>query len=182
MDVFMGTILAFGFNFAPRGWQLCNGQTLGISQNSALFALLGTYYGGNGTSTFLLPNLQSRLPVGMGQGQGLSSYTIGQPSGSEQTSIGINNMPSHNHSVSVTSTAATVNLATTGMSLADTNGSDPTSGDAVTVNIYAPAAPNIVLHPQTCGLNGGNQPISILQPTLAINYSIALEGIFPSRN
>lgn len=182
MDVFMGTILAFGFNFAPRGWQLCNGQTISIAQNSAMFALLGTYYGGNGTSTFQLPNLQSRLPIGMGQGQGLSPYTIGQPSGSEQTSIGINNMPSHNHAISATTTAATVNLPAAGLAIADANGSDPTSGDAVTVNIYAPATPNIVLHPQTCGLIGGNQPISILQPTLAINYSIAMEGIFPSRN
>lgn len=182
MDAFMGTILAFGFNFAPRGWALCNGQTIAISQNSALFSLLGTYYGGNGQTTFQLPNLQSRLPIGMGQGPGLSPYQIGQVSGTEQTSIGINNMPSHNHPVSVTSAAATVNLAATGMALADANGSDPGNGDAVTVNIYAPAAPNVVLHPQTCGLNGGNQPIPILQPTLAINYSIAMEGIFPSRN
>lgn len=182
MDVFMGTILAFGFNFAPRGWALCNGQTIAISQNSALFSLLGTYYGGNGSTTFMLPNLQSRLPVGMGQGPGLSPYSIGQVSGTEQVSIGINNMPSHNHSVSVNNTAATVNVPTVGLSVADANGSDPTNGDAVTVNIYAPAAPNVALHPQTCGLAGGNQPVSVLQPTLAINYSIALEGIFPSRN
>ena len=182
MDAFMGTILAFGFNYAPRGWALCNGQTMAISQNSALFTLLGTYYGGNGQTTYQLPNLQSRLPIGMGQGAGLSPYQIGQVSGTEQISITTNNMPSHNHAISVNSTAATVNVPTAGVSLADANGSDATNGDAVTVNIYAPAAPNVALHPQTCSLAGGNQPISILQPTLAINYSIALEGIYPSRN
>jgi len=182
MEAFMGTILAFGFNFAPRGWALCNGQTIAISQNSALFALLGTIYGGNGQTTFQLPNLQSRLPIGMGQGGGLSPYVIGQVSGTESTNITINNMPSHNHSISVNNTAATVNVPTAGLAIADANGSDPSNGDAVTVNIYAPAAPNVALHAQTCGMIGGNQPISILQPTLAINYSIALEGIFPSRN
>lgn len=182
MDVFVGTIMTFGFNFAPHNWALCNGQQIAVQQNTALFSLLGTYYGGNGTTNFLLPNMQSRLPVGMGQGPGLSAYTIGEASGTETTSISILNMPAHNHPISVNNTAATVNVPTTGAAIADANGSDPTNGDAVTVNIYAPAAPNTVLHPQTCGVSGGNQPISILQPTLAVNYSIALYGIYPSRN
>ena len=97
MDQYLATIMMFGGNFAINGWQLCYGQTLSISQYSALFAILGTTYGGNGTTTFQLPDLQGRVPVGMGNGIGLSPYVIGQKSGTENTSLTINNLPSHVH-------------------------------------------------------------------------------------
>src|SRR5581483_6644516 len=102
MEAFVGTILTFGFNFAPSQWALCNGQTMAISQNAALFSLLGTFYGGNGVSNFQLPNLQSRLPIGMGQGLGLSQYVIGQTAGTENAALTINNMPSHTHAATFT--------------------------------------------------------------------------------
>lgn len=100
----MGTILSFGFNFAPNGWQQCNGQLIGISQYSALFALLGTTYGGNGTSTFQLPNLQGRVPVHQGTLPGGSTYIMGETGGTENTSLTINNMPSHTHAATFTPT------------------------------------------------------------------------------
>jgi len=183
MEAFMGTILGFGFNFAPRGWQLCYGQTLAISQQSALFSLLGTTYGGNGQSTFQLPNLQGRTPVGQGNGGGgVSPYALGQVGGTETTVLNIGNIPAHNHSINVNTAAAAEITPGPTMYLGQTNGSDPTSGDSVTVNIYTPTAPNAQLAPTTMGMTGNNQPFSNLQPYLAINYAICLEGIWPSRN
>src|ERR1700722_19289318 len=101
MNPFIGQILMFGFNFAPIGWALCNGQMLSIAQNTALFSLLGTYYGGDGVSTFALPNLQGRVPIHQGSGIGLSPYTIGQSAGSENITLLANQMPTHNHLMGV---------------------------------------------------------------------------------
>src|SRR5262252_4819881 len=100
-DPFLGMIALFGFNFAPRGWAFCNGQLLSIAQNTALFALLGTNFGGNGTSTFGLPDLRGRVPVGFGQGQGLSDITIGEVSGVENLTLLLSNMPSHTHTITL---------------------------------------------------------------------------------
>jgi len=183
----MGIVKIFAGNFAPRGFMFCNGQLIGIAQNSALFALLGTTYGGNGQTTFGLPDLRGRAPIGWGQGPGLSNYTLGESSGTESTSILISNMPAHNH-------VATSTLALNASDAAATVGT-PASGNALgagkdvntdPVSMYTTSAPNIPLAggsvTTTVGLNGGSQPISILQPILAMSYIICVEGIFPSRN
>jgi microcystin-dependent protein len=167
-EPFLGQIQSFGFNFAPKGWALCNGQLMSISQNSALFALLGTNYGGNGTTNFALPNLQGRTSIHFGQGQGLSAYVIGEQAGSESVTLLQNQMPSHNHSLNA-STGAKLNTAPAGNNL----------GGAT---IYTSAALDAVMSPQSIGLTGGNQAHPNIQPYLVINWCISLSGIFPSRN
>lgn len=183
MDVFMGTVLGFGFNFAPRGWAMAAGQLIGVSQNSALFALLGTNYGGNGTTNFQLPNFVGRHAVGWGNnGVGVSAYSIGQVGGTETTTLLVSNMPAHTHPLNANSGAATTPTPTTGTYLGASDGSDPSTGNAVTVNIYTPTAPNVQLSPTSIGPIGNNLPFNNLTPYVAISYCIALEGIFPSRN
>lgn len=182
MEVFMGTVMPFGFNFAPKGWATCSGQQMSIQQNSALFSLLGTAFGGNGTQTFGLPDLRSRVAVGQGQGPGLSTYVMGEMTGSESTTMSVNQMPAHNHTVLASTAAATVTTPTGVEFLGAPNGEDTNLG-AVTVKLYAPAGgTQVTLAPTSVGVTGGSQPISILQPLLVINYSIALQGLFPSRN
>jgi microcystin-dependent protein len=165
-------IAIYGFNFAPRGWAMCNGQILPIAQNTALFSLLGTTYGGNGQTTFALPDLRSRWPNHQGQGPGLSSYTIGQASGTESTTLTVNQLAAHNH------------LSTTPATAADGNSPDPAAGAvlAAGTNIYKVAAATVQMSPTPTSLTGGSQPVPIIQPYLTVNYCIALEGIFPSRN
>ncbi|WP_205945318.1 phage tail protein [Pedobacter hiemivivus] len=185
MEDFIGVVKVFAGSFAPRGWQLCNGQIIGIAQNSALFSILGTTYGGNGQTTFALPDLRGRVAVGWGQGPGLSNYTLGEVTGTESVSILTTNMPSHNHTatstlnVNNTGTPAAIPSATTSIGLAKDINTD-------NVTMYATGAPNVALAPSsvttTVGLTGGNQPISILQPVLALTYIICMEGYFPSRN
>lgn len=187
MEDFLGIVKIFAGNFAPRGWQLCQGQLISIAQNSALFSLLGTTYGGDGQNTFALPDLRGRTPIGWGQGPGLSNYNLGQVSGTESISISINQMPAHNHvasstlSLNASDAAATVTTPAAGNALGagkDVN-TDP-------VSMYTTSAPNVPLTggtvATTVGIAGGSQPISILQPLLAVNYIICMEGIFPSRN
>lgn len=185
----MGMITAFGFNFAPQGWAQCNGQQIAIQQNTALFALLGTFYGGNGQTTFALPDLRGRSAIGMGAGPGLSSYNIGQAGGAEQTSMTIANMPQHTHAATANSTSTMIVVNTTGD--APNPGNKLLAGSAN--NPYAPVptpAPTHTLATQAITTNttvtnapmGGSQPISVLSPYLAINYCICVQGIFPSRN
>jgi microcystin-dependent protein len=192
METFLGTILAFGFNFAPRGWLLCYGQLLSIAQNSALFALLGTTYGGDGVTTFALPDLRGRSLVGQGQGPGLSTINIGQISGTENTSLLITNMPSHTHAlVAGQANVSTVANALSGGTITnetDSGNNSFAAGNAVP-NIYSePGGTNNLIGgiastiSGITGVAGGNQPFSIRNPYLGINYSIATEGIFPSRN
>jgi microcystin-dependent protein len=181
MEVFMGTIQAFGFNFAPVNWALAQGQIMGISQNSALFALLGTTYGGNGTTTFALPDLQGRLAIGQGNGAGLSPYVIGERSGTENMTLLSSNLPPHSHQLNASSGSAT-SSSPSGQFLTAASGADQ-DGNPVTVTIYGPATTPAVMNPGSIGPGSGNSnPFSILQPFLAINYSICLYGIFPSRN
>lgn len=174
-EPFIGMIALFGFNFPPRGWALCNGQLLSISQNTALFSLLGTTYGGDGQTTFALPNLQSRVPLGMGQGPGLSNYRIGQTGGSENVTLLSTQMPAHNHALNVSGAPGTTN-SPAGNVLATAFLPDETA-----VNAYT-TTPNNTASPQAIGMAGGNQPHENVQPYLAMNYCIALQGIFPSRN
>lgn len=178
MDAYIASIWSFGFSFAPRGYMMCNGQLLAISGNEALFALIGTTYGGDGITTFALPNMQGRRPIGTGTGPGLPSYVIGQMAGTESVTLITNNMPAHTHAV----LTATVPVnATVG------DQADPTTkvfgAGAGTGNIYnSTGGVTMAANNGTTGIAGSNIPLDILNPYLTINYCICVEGIFPSRN
>ena len=179
-EPFVGQIQTFGFNFAPRGWMLCNGQLLPISQNTALFSLIGTTYGGNGTTTFALPNLQGRMMIHQGTGPGLPTVVMGEAAGSPQQTLLIGNLPMHNHLLNATTSAATGSTPTDTL-LASPNGAD-NQGNPVTVQIYGPAPVNTVMNAGSIGMAGSSIPFSIMPPFLVVNICIALQGIFPSRN
>jgi microcystin-dependent protein len=170
-EPFLGEIRMFGFNFAPQGWALCDGQLLPISQNAALFDLLGTTYGGDGTTTFALPNLQSRVPIHQGQGAGLSSYVAGQAGGTETVTLAAAQMPEHTHSVKASSSAAA---------------SDKPEGSALAQShshIYtAEPDTSTVMNANMLGDAGGSASHDNIQPYLAVNFCIALTGIFPAQN
>jgi microcystin-dependent protein len=180
-EPFLGQIIIVGFNFAPRGWAMCNGQILPIAQNTALFSLLGTTYGGNGQTTFALPNLQSRVPLHFGQGPGLSAYDLGQAAGSESETLTVNNLAAHTHALVPKGQASNAGDGNTN----DPDGTFPAK--ALNVNMYSTTSDGSHLGADPTGatqtgITGGSQPFSILQPYLALNFCIALEGIFPSRN
>lgn len=165
-EPFLSEIKIVSFNFAPKGWALCNGQLLPINQNQALFALLGTTYGGDGRTTFALPNLQGRTPIHDG-----NSHTLGEKGGEEAHVLGIAEIPPHTHNVQGTSDQGT-SLSPGGNVLASKQRRAP--------NYYAPTA-TTALHPASVGAAGG-QPHANMQPFLTLNFVIALQGIFPSRN
>ena len=169
-EPFLGMIIIVPYNFSPRGWAFCNGQILPIAQNTALFSLLGTTYGGNGQTTFALPDLRGRVPNSSGQGPGLSSYDLGQVGGTESTTLTINQMPSHNHTVQGSSQDADSGKPA-GRVLANSSATN-----------FLTAPDGTLMNQLMINNNGGNQPFSILQPYLTLNFCIALEGIFPSRN
>ena len=180
-DPYVGQILMLGSNFAPRGYALCNGQLLSIPQNQALFSLIGTTYGGNGTTTFALPNLQSRLPVHWGQGPGLSNYNLGQASGSSEVTITVATMPHHTHLLNATQQMA--NATSIGNTVLP---GKPTAGSAPEFYANDPQGQS-TLTPfpfagPVVGMTGGNQPHNNMMPSLCITFVIALQGIFPSRN
>jgi microcystin-dependent protein len=181
-DPFIGQIIQGGWNFAPRGYAFCNGQLLAIAQNSALFSLLGTTFGGNGTQTFGLPNLQGRVMVGWGNGAGLSPYVIGQTAGSESVSLNTGNLPAHTHQLNVASAKATVQIPVAGSVIA--RGVDGATTPNAIPQIYCPAGTptDIAAGPSSIGATGNNTPVGIVQPYQAVTFVIALEGIFPSRN
>ncbi len=167
----VGEIRMVGFNFQPQGWMLCNGQLLAISQYSVLFDLIGTTYGGDGQSTFALPDLRGRVPLGAGQGTGLSNYVLGQPSGAETVTLTVNQMAAHTH------------LYTPGAGAAEQTTNRPDSAYP-TVGGYYDATPNgsAPMPSPSVANAGGNQPHPNLQPYLGINFIISLFGIFPSQN
>ena len=172
-EPFIGEIRMFTGNFPPKGWALCNGQTLPIDQNAALFAILGTTYGGNGTTIFNLPNMQSRVPMHWGQGTGLSSYVIGQEQVTETTPVLISNMPVHNH---------LVKCNTGGGNQAGPSGNLPAVESTGTSLDYSNAAGYSTMNSTMIENNGGGTPISVIQPYLCVTFIIALVGIFPSRS
>ena len=175
METFLGSLLLVPYNFAPLGWALCNGQLLPISQNTALFSLLGTTYGGDGVSTFALPDLRGRVPISSGQGPGMQPYALGQAGGSETTTLSANQMPVHNHAINTVSGAgSTSNPAN--QYLADSPGGTVTSG------LYSSSTPNSKLNAAAITQAGGSQPIDNRSPYLTLNWIIALQGIFPSRS
>ncbi len=172
-DPFLGMIIIVPYNFAPRGWAFCQGQLLSIAQNTALFSLLGTTYGGNGQTTFALPDCRGRSPNSAGQGPGLSNYSLGQQAGTESTTLSINNLPGHNHTYTIPANASD---GTTTEPSATTYLGQPAA------NLYTTGGPGVQMPGGATGLTGGSQPFSILQPYLTLNYCIALEGLYPSRN
>jgi len=177
---FVAQIDMFGGNFAPKGFAFCNGQLLAITQNQALFSLIGTYYGGNGVSNFALPDLRSRLPIHEGQGPGLSNYVIGQPGGTQQVTLAQSEIPQHMHVLSAAPVAATsTQIGSSTLPATATGASSPlfyahyvTGGAALTPSALAP---------NVCGMAGQSQPHSNLMPSLCITFIIALQGVFPSR-
>ena len=177
---FVAEIRIFGFNFAPTGWAQCNGQLLPISQNTALFSLLGTFYGGDGKSTFALPNLQGAVPLGQGQGPGLSEYFLGQQAGSPFVTLIQSEMPAHSHNFVVTTTNGTTNAAATNQ-LGKGQSGNPVSGLGQ-ARIFSNAAPGQMMNPQALGIAGGSLPHNNIMPSLVLNYCIALQGIFPPRS
>ncbi|GLQ86468.1 phage tail protein [Dyella flagellata] len=174
-DYYLGQIMLTGFGFPPRGFAQCNGQLLPINQNTALFALLGTQYGGNGTVTFALPDLRGRTPVGAGTSADGSwqpaPYVIGEPLGVESVTLLTANLPAHNHSVATSTQNGTTR-----------NPTNSVYGAFANEAIYASAASGLSpLNPAQVQPAGGNQPHNNMQPYLAINFNIALIGIFPAR-
>lgn len=181
MEGYIAEIRMFAGNFAPRSWAFCQGQLMSIAQNTALFALVGTTYGGNGQTTFGLPDFRGRVAVGTGQGPGLFNIDLGEMAGVNTTTLIITNLPAHNHTVTGTATLKGNNDAP--------NSTDPTGRYLAASNIYTNQAGDLAnMNAGAIGLNlttaiaGNNQPFSIMQPYLGMNYIICLEGIFPSRN
>lgn len=172
---FIGEIRMFGGNFAPQGWAFCNGALMAISENDTLFTLIGTTYGGDGQSTFALPDLQGRLPVHQGQGPGLSNYVIGQAGGVETVTLTTNQIPNHNHGfIASASTAST------------TTAQNQTLAQPSTIDLYRPATspstpPNATLNAAAVVGAGGSQPHDNVQPFQCISFIISLFGIFPSQ-
>jgi microcystin-dependent protein len=164
-EPFLSEIKLVSFNFPPKGWALCNGQLLPINQNQALFALLGTTYGGNGQTTFALPNLRGRVPIHMGNG-----HPLGEVAGSTSVTVNIQQLPTHSHGV------------TASASDGDTPASNNTLLAGTPAKIYGPVASLTTLTPASVSSVGGSQPHNNMMPYLALNFIIALQGIFPSRN
>lgn len=171
MDPFVGEIRQFAGNFAPANWALCNGQLIPIQQNTALFSLLGTMYGGDGKTTFALPNLMGRAPMQYGQGPGLTLRDQGEQAGEATVTLLQTEIPMHTHAAKGGQTAATAQPDNAGW------GSTGRSGTP----LYTETAPNTQMHPLALNTTGGTQPHNNMQPYTAVNYIIALQGIFPQR-
>jgi len=168
-DPYVGQIMAVAFNFAPQGWAICNGQILPISQNTALFSLLGTTYGGNGTTNFALPDLRGRMLTGQGQGPGLPDVSLGEQGGTATSTLTLANLPPHTHPINASTSLGTTSIPTNNV-LANTSDNDKE---------YTTTA-NSVMMPT--GSAGGGQSINNMQPYTGMNYIIALQGIFPPRS
>lgn len=169
---YLAEISIFAGNFAPVGYAFCSGQLISISQNTALFSLLGTTYGGNGVTNFALPDLRGRVVIGAGQGSGLSNFDLGQVGGEEDHTLTVQEIPAHSHAV----------MAQSGEGNANAPAGNVLAGAVEPVSGYSSAAPNSAMSANTISAAGGSQPHNNLPPYLAINYIIALTGIFPSRS
>jgi microcystin-dependent protein len=192
MEAFLSTILIWPPNFAPTGWALCAGQLMSISQYTALFSLLGTTYGGDGVSTFGLPDLRGRIPVGAGQGRGLSSYNLGETGGVEGVTLTVNSLAAHTHTATPSGLSAKVpavtSIGTTNQASPSVTLAAPVDAGRNPINIYSTATPNqslasgSVTGSVSVASAGGGQPHENRQPYLSVNYIIALQGIYPSRS
>ena len=170
-DAFVAEIRIFPFNFAPKGWAWCDGQLMPISQNTALFSLLGTTYGGDGKSNFALPDLQGCVPMHPGQGPGLSLHDLGEVSGSETVTLLESEMPAHSHTLRASLDDADLAIPTLGRSLAKSSS-----------NLYANIIPNTLMANEALSPTGGDQPHNNMMPYVTYYFNIALQGIFPPRS
>ncbi|SHL69797.1 phage tail protein [Flavobacterium chilense] len=170
MDPFVAEIRIFPFNFPPKGWAFCNGQLLPLSQNTALFSLLGTTYGGDGRSNFALPDLQGRTPMHPGQGPGLSLHDLGESSGTETVTLIDSEIPAHNH-----------NLMVTSLNSQSTNPSNTSLGRGNPVKVYLNSNPTTNMGLNAIAPTGGNLPHNNMMPYMTMNFCIALQGVFPPR-
>ena len=175
MDPLLGQVMLFAGTYAPIGWMFCQGQLLPISEYEALFTILGTTYGGDGQTTFALPNLSGRVAVSAGTGPGLPNWALGQTGGAETATMTQSNMPAHNHALLASSQNGEA-MNPQGANLAGFGTSLPPTG------AYSSSTANTTLSARALGSAGSNQPFSIIQPSLALNYIIAVEGIYPSRS
>jgi len=171
-EPFLGEMMLVGYNFCPRYFAQANGQLLPIAQNTALFSLLGTMFGGDGRTTFALPDLRGRAPIGQGQGPGLSNYIVGQTGGQESFTLTTAQMPAHNHVVNVTNAIA--DKAGPGDKLL--------ASGANNLNLYSESVPNRTMNSAMIGITGNGQPVGHRGPYLTMTWCIALQGIFPSRD
>ena len=171
-DPFVAEIRIFPFNFAPKGWAWCNGQLMPISQNTALFSLLGTTYGGDGKSTFALPNMQGNAPMHPGQGPGLSLHDLGETGGSDTVTLLQSEIPGHSHGLNSSATFA---------GSANNPAGDVLAKGATGLLAYAAPGPLVSMSDQALAPVGGNQPHNNMQPYLTLNFNIALQGVFPPR-
>jgi microcystin-dependent protein len=193
MDPFLGQISIFGFGFAPKGWAICQGQLMPLAQNTALFSILGTMYGGDGRSTFALPNLQGNAAVGAGQGQGLSEYSPGETGGETAVALLSAEMPSHSHAFVASTAAATAQspqgnlLARATRAFANAGGDAEVAAPAPTqveADFYSanPGNAKTALASGAIAPAGGNHPHNNMQPYLVLNFCIALQGVMPQRS
>jgi microcystin-dependent protein len=176
---FIGQVEIFSFNFAPKGWALCNGQLLPINQNQPLFALLGTMYGGDGRVNFALPDLRSRIPISFGQ-----QNIVGQRGGEESHTLNLGEMAQHNHPLNgdAVSTNVVNSPGTAGSTVLGVTAGAITPSGTFTVNMYSTSGPTSAMAPAVISNNGGGQAHTNIQPYLTLNFCIALQGIFPSQN
>ena len=170
-EPFVGEIRMFAGNFAPRGWAFCDGQLLAVSQNDALFSLLGTIYGGDGRTTFGLPDLRGRIPLHAGHGPGLSERRLGAKGGEEKVTLTVNQLPSHGHAINASTTAANAN-----------NPSGALIGDSPSIDVFSESSPNTPLASSAITSVGGSRSHTNLMPFLCVHFIIALVGIYPSRH
>lgn len=175
-DPFLGQVIAVGFTFAPVGWAFCNGQLLSIAQNDALYNLLGTTYGGDGVTTFGLPDLRGRVPLNQGTGPGLSSYVLGQSAGVETVTLASGNLPKHTHTAGTAKSPGTTNVPSASTVLSDEGPGTPV------ITTYTAFANQQPLVGTTIGPAGSTLPHENRPPLLAINFVIALQGIYPSQS
>lgn len=183
MQYYLAVIIGFGGNFNPRQFQMCAGQIMAISSNTALFSIIGTYYGGNGTSNFALPDLRGRMAVSQGQGPGLSDYFVGEALGVEATSLLSNNVPSHNHLVNAVAAVGSTNSPANAYFAEGKKTGNPPNQKSP--DYYTNGTPTPVMLSPTAVTpqpGGGSNKFSILQPTLAITQIICTQGVFPPRN
>ena len=180
MEGYIGEIRLFAGNFAPRSWAFCAGQLLSISANTALFSILGCTYGGDCRTSFALPDLRGRVPIGPGAGPGLPDYREGQKTGSTTVTLTVSQIPAHNHAMNANSGVGTLNSPQNAFPAAGTLAGNPPN--QVPINTQYAATSNTTLNANASSHTGGNQSHNNMQPTLAINYVICQFGIFPSRS
>lgn len=184
MDAFLGEVRILGFNFAPQGWALCNGATLPVQQNGALFSVIGTYFGGNGQSTFCLPNFQGSTPVGVGSGPSLTPRVLGEAVGSRAVTLNAAEAPSHTHTLQVfEERSITTTVDTPSATVAVSRLVQNAGGSVTNINTFLSAgSPNALMNPASISVLGGNQPHDNTQPWLAMNFCICMSGEYPSRS